>query len=134
MSDTQKFYADVARIIKHDRADNNGNYDGVRASQAVAARFIKENPDLEALAEGIADYWLSTYIYPSDATDQEPTEQHKIWLGTVLDFFDGSVSDASVFTKKDWAEIRDQINYASQELPLETLSAMMGILLENGNL
>ena len=134
MSDTQKFYADLTRIIKHDRADHAGNYDGVRASQAVASRFIKEVPELQELAEGIADYWLSTYIYPSDVPEQEPTEEHKIWLGTVLDFFDGTLSDASVFTKDDWSEIRDQINYASQDLPLETLSAMMGILLENGNL
>jgi len=134
MSDIQKFFADTARIIKHDRADNNGNYDGIRASKAVAKRFVSEIPALKDVAQGIADYWLDKYIYPSETPDQEPSQKHQNWLASVLEFFDGSVSDVSAFTKDDWKEIRDEINYASEDLPLDALSSMMGILLENGNL
>ena len=45
MNDIQKFQADIKRIIKHDRADNGGVYDGVRASKTIAELFISSNKD-----------------------------------------------------------------------------------------
>lgn len=132
MTNIQKFFADTARIIKHDRADNNGNYDGIRCSKRVVALFESNLSHLPEVARSLGDYWFSTYIQSSSEKNSEPTQEHLDWLANILSLFDGELEENHTFTKEDWQEIRDTINYEAENLPLDFLSSIMNILLEQG--
>lgn len=131
MTNIEKFYADVQRIKKHDRADNGGIYDGLRAAKAVQSLFENQLPFLKNVTSLLGDYWLRTYIETSDNLSNEPTIEHVDWLAQLLAFFDGTVEKDNVFTKQDWEEIRDSIKYEAEDLPIDFLSSCMSLLLEN---
>lgn len=132
MNDIQKFYADVQRIIKYDRSDNAGNYDGRRASKSVMNLFIRESTDLKTVATELADFWYEKYIDNSDNIEQEPTMEHVDWLAGVLSFFNCDNENEQCIPKEDWAEICEAIKYEAEDLPIDLLSSLMSILLDKG--
>lgn len=129
MVDIRKFYADVQRCLKHERA-NSTVYDGQKASKAVAALFVSYNKDLSAFAESLAEYWLKTYVEKSKDLSAEPTQENVDWLASVLSLIDGENDFAVQFSKKDWAEIADCVNAEANDLPMDVLSSIMTILVE----
>ena len=131
MTNIDKFYSDVQKIKKYDRA-NNPAYDGLRASKAVASLFENCNHDLGELPKSISDYWIENYISPSQDMQSEPTDEHVEWLLTVLSFFDGNLDGAKDLPKKDWREIKELINYEAETLPIDVLTDLMKILVEKG--
>lgn len=136
MDTIQKFYADVQRIIKHDRSDNGGNYDGLRASKTVAKHFIALQRGLGELPCSIADYWEQTYILPSLKQDAEPTVANITWLAAALSLLDESFAEnataeeKAAFSKKDWKELCDLVNCEAGELPIDLLTSLMAIFTE----
>ena len=129
MTNTDKFYADVQRIKKHERHDN-AVYDGMRASKAVAALFESCNKDLGDLPKSITDYWISNYITTSSDITEEPSDEHVEWLLTVLSFFDGNMDSEHDIPQKDWKAITEFINYEAETLPINVLTDLMKILVE----
>lgn len=127
MTNIDKFYADVQKIKKHDRA-NNVEYDGKRASLAVVSMFESMNRDLGDLPRSIGEYWISNYINNSSDLACEPTDEHVEWLLTVLSFLDGSLEPNMDLPKKDWEAIMDFINYEAESLPINVLTDLMAIL------
>lgn len=132
MTNIQKFFSDTKRIIKHDRADNNGTYDGSRCSKRIISLFESNLSQFPEIARSLGDYWFTTYIQPSSEINNEPTQEHLDWLANILSLFDGELEENHTFTKQDWQEIRDTINYEAESLPLDFLSSIMNILLEQG--
>ena len=130
MNDIQKFQADINRIIKHDRADNGGVYDGVRASKTIAELFISSNKDSQGLAQSISELWLSK-ITDSAKPDEEPTEANLSWLFDVQEFLDGTLSGDTVLTKADFSELRDLIDYEAEDLPVDMLTSMMNTIMDH---
>ena len=130
MTDLGKFYADVQRCLKHERADNNGNYDGLRASRAIEKLFISYNRGLENIAEPLAEYWEQTYIQKSPKLAEEPQKANIDWLANVIALFDGQLEPDQNFSKKDWAEINDIVNAEAEDLPLDVLSSIMSTIVE----
>ena len=130
MTDLGKFYADVQRCLKHERADNNGNYDGLRASRAVEKLFVSCSRGLECIAEPLAEYWEQTYIQKSTNIAEEPQKKNIDWLANVLALFDGELEPEQDFSKKDWTEISDTVNAEAENLPLEVLSSIMSTIVE----
>ncbi|OJF76273.1 MAG: hypothetical protein BKP49_07285 [Treponema sp. CETP13] len=126
MSTIDKFQADTLRIIKHDRADNNGNYSGLRASKAVANYFEKKTEGLASLPQSITNFWLKKYIETSSNIEQEPTEKNVYWLVKVLALLQGEFEPDMDFSKADWKELATMTNYEAEDLPLEILSDLMG--------
>ncbi|MFI3258145.1 MAG: hypothetical protein R3Y36_07610 [Spirochaetales bacterium] len=133
MDFVEKFYSDVRLIIKRDRSDNGGNYDSMRASKSIARHFISLNKDLGDLPQNITDYWISTYIERSDCPEKEPTEEHITWLGAATALLDGSFDEhasdeeKSAFSKADWKELCELVNYEAEELPIDILSSLMTV-------
>jgi hypothetical protein len=132
MTDIQKFLADARRIIKYDRADHNGMYDGYRASASLAQLFIRENLQLAPLPEYIAKYWQDTYIATAPDGATEPSEEHIDWLAAILSLFDGDQTARYPFSATDWTELRDLVSCEAEDIPLDILSSMMSIFIENG--
>lgn len=132
MDSLDKFSADMQRIIKHDRASNGGRYDGKRAARSIADFFIQANRDKESLASTAADYWLDEYILTSAEMENEPTESHREKLLAIQAFFDGDEENLSALDDHDLEELRDEVNAEAEELDLDDLQKMMGILVGKG--
>lgn len=130
MNDIQKFQADVKRIIKHDRADNGGSYDGIRASKSIAELFISSNKDCQGLAQSVSELWL-TKITSSLKTEEEPSENNLSWLYDVQEFMDGTLDGDTVLTKADFEELRELIGYEAEELPVDMLTSMMSTIMSH---
>lgn len=133
MTNTDKFLADVKRIIKRNRSENS-SYDGKSCSSQVAQLFCSYNKDLGDLPSSIMEYWMNTYILSSSQMEEEPTREHQDWLADVLEFLAGEEGDFKSLTQEDWVSLRDLINYEAEDLPVEVLSSLMGVLLERGAL
>ncbi len=133
MNAREKFYSDIERIKKHDRADNAGQYDGIRASRAIADLFEKQDRTLQSLSNSIATYWLDTYILNGDP-QSEPTEEHVTWICDALDLLTQNLEGDTVFTQNDWAELRDMINEEAGDLDLDLLTSLLGQVMEHGAL
>ena len=139
MTNIDKFYADVQKIKKRERADNpvydgkradNPVYDGKRASLAVASMFESMNRDLGDLPRSIGEYWITNYIDTSTDISSEPTDEHIEWLLTVLSFLDGSLEPSMDLPKKDWKALLDFINYEAESLPIDVLTDLMAVLVD----
>ena len=132
----EKFYADVRRIIKFDRA-NNASYDGLRASKSVGTLFINQNRDISELANSIVDYWQNTYILNSPNIQTEPSENSITWLAAAYALLDGdfensaSNEEKTIFTQDDWQELCELVNYEAQDLPLDLLTSLMSSFTEH---
>lgn len=132
MTDIQKFYADVQRIQKHDRADNGGQYDGLRTCKAIDKLFVSQFRNLGDLPQSFADYWDSKYIQNSTNLNQEPTPDHVDWLASALCLLDGTDSVDIQFSKEDWKELCKMVTYEAEDLPLDLLESLMTIFLSKG--
>ncbi len=136
MDTIEKFYSDAKRIIKYDRANNAGAYDGFRASKQIGKHFISLYKDLGDLPYSIADYWEKTYIEQSTSTAEEPTEKNIIWLAAIIALLEGDFfQNASDLEKKalshdDWKELCSLVNYEAEDLPLELLTSLMSVFTE----
>lgn len=133
MTNTDKFLADIKRIIKRNRSSGI-TYDGVECSRQVAQLFCSYYKDLGDLPNSISEYWLNTYIVTSGEISEEPSREHQDWLADVLELLAGEEGEFKSITQKDWVSLRDLINYEAEELPVEVLSSLMGVLLERGAL
>lgn len=135
MTDIQKFLSDIQRIKKHERLDNGGRYDGKRVCTQISALFERNNRNVENLAREIGDYWLNTYALASENPNEEPLQVNMDRITAFQSFLDGeSEADFSILTGDDWETLRDFVNFEAEEIDLNTLQAMMSIILERGAL
>ena len=129
MNDIEKFRADARRAIKHERNDAGNNYDGISASKKVAEFFCRST-NLSELASSVSEYWLRDRIEISENLAEEPSSENIDWLAGVLSFLSGDVSECDCFTQSDWKKLGEFVNYEAEDMPIEDLSVLMGILLE----
>ena len=94
--------------------------------------FSSYNKDLGDLPNSIGDYWFKQYIVPSSQLSEEPTPQHQDWLADVLELLAGEEGEFKSITPKDWIVLRDFVGFEAEELPMDVLSSLMGVLLEKG--
>ena len=134
MDNNSKFYADIQRILKHDRANNNGNFNPERACKEIGNRFASSYKNFGALPEGISQYWLENKVLSSSDISQEPTEDTINWILDADDFLSAEKDKAYSFSKKDWEEIRELVNAEACDLDINLLSDLMSIIVENGAL
>jgi hypothetical protein len=130
MTDIEKFRSDIQRIIKHERAENGGRYNAQKACEQAAALLENNARGLGELPHSIADYWIKTYILPSDSPGEEPTGEHIDKLAAMMSFLDGSTEDGDVLSARDWKEIGLLTGYEAESLPIEVLSELMTILVD----
>lgn len=131
MDNVQKFYSDVDKIKKHDRADNGGNYSGERACQKIKTYFAGNNKSLTELASSFADYWYESYISSSENIENEPTEEHVDKLASMQALLDNEVEDTKSLSKKDFTELCNIVNCEAEDIPLDLLNDLMTIFVDN---
>jgi hypothetical protein len=112
-----KFDADVRKAVKHGGG-----------AREMAELFVNTAPDLGDLGPTIADMWLK---------NQASNDPDIGWLAEALAFLLGTeLADASNgeprISADDWAEIRDAVTAEAEDLPLETLEAMMQAFVAKG--
>ncbi len=134
MNNTQKFLSDIQRIIKHERADNGGRYDGAKACQKISDTFALNNRDAGDLGRSIADYWLNTYVLASENLSEEPSQDNISRLSAFQCFLDGENEGMEILTDDDWETLRDFTNDEAETMDLDRLQNLMSIILENGEL
>ncbi len=134
MTDIQKFISDARKIMKHDRADNGGHYDAVRACSQITDLFESNNRALGSLPHSLAEYWMDTYIRNSAAIENEPTDANIDKIAALQIFLDGEREGTEVLTAEDWKNLQELVDYEAEDLPLDVLEGMMGIILEQGAL
>ena len=134
MDNNSKFYADIQRILKYDRANNNGNFNPERACKEIAKRFSTSYKNFGSLPEGISQYWIDSILLNSKTPETEPTEETLNWILDADDFLSGEKEKKYCFSAKDWEEIRELVNAEACDLDIDLLSDLMSIIVENGAL
>ena len=135
MTTIDKFLSDIQKTIKYDRANNGGHYDAKRACTQIARLFATNNRNIGSLAVSISDYWLNTYILGSQDLTNEPTEENIERIKAFQNFVDNAEEeDFSILTDDDWETLRDFVDDEAEDLDLDALQNMMGIILANGAL
>ena len=133
MTQIEKFLADIKKIMKYDRANNGGRYSGKRACAEISKLFARNNPNLGTLAASLADYWLENCVLTSENPEEEPSEEN---IGKIeaLQCFVDNIDDESLdlLSAEDFENLKGFVDEASEELDLDALQNMMGILLDRG--
>lgn len=132
MTNVEKFRADVARSLKHVRADNNGRYDSQKAVKDVVALFLRASSLQGSLASSLAEYWQKTYIDESQNPNDEPTEENINRLCAIFSFLENSHEYEESLNDDDWRMISELVNYEAEDLPIETLQSLMETIVEKG--
>ena len=130
MDGISKFVSDIEKIKKHDRADNNGNYDGERACKSIADLFISNNKYVQNLASSYADYWMQTYIYNSTDIKNEPSDTSLDKIIAMEALLENSSEDTACLTKEDYNELCSLTNMEAEDLPLDLLNDLMTIFVD----
>jgi hypothetical protein len=130
MTDPEKLCSDINRIKKHERAQNGGRYNALRVCEKAASLFENERRNFSALPASMAEFWMSTYIRASVQPDEEPSDENIDKLAAMLSFLDGDSSGCDCLTETDWTQLGQLVNYEAEELPIETLSNLMTIIVD----
>ena len=135
MTTIEKFYSDIQKTIKYDRANNGGHYDGKRACAAIAKLFENYNKDVPGIARQISEYWLNTYVLSSEDLANEPSEANIDRIKAFYSFVNNDISEVlDVLTADDWENLRDFVNFEAETVDLDSLQNMMSVILEKGAL
>lgn len=134
MTDIQKFRTDAQRITKHARAENNGRYDAKKACDEIIKLFLRETTVPGALPQSCAEYWKNTYIDTSASLEDEPSADNISRLGAILSFLENSGEDEEFLTDDDWRNLGELTSYEAEDLPLDILQSLMGVIVRHGAL
>ena len=129
MIDLQKFFADVERIKKRERADHS-SYDSSRVVESVIELFVSNNRDMTSLASSFADYWQKTYIAPSSQREEEPIRENIDRLAAMQSLLDGETFATEILNAKDWKELSSLVNFEAEDIPMDMLEKMMMIFVD----
>ena len=90
------------------------------------------NPAMGNLPHSLGDFWLNTYILPAADAVNEPTDAHLEKLSACNAFLAGEDDENDCLTDDDWKPLQELVNYEAEDLPLDTLEKMMGIIVDKG--
>ncbi len=124
MDKTQKFYSDIQRIKKYNRSGDNFNMGN--ALRDIEKLFVNSNPACGGLCRSLFDFWKNAYASGADLDD---TAVEKI---TALNSFVNVEDGVDALDAGDWERVKDEVNYAAEDLPLETLGDMMRMVVDYG--
>ena len=130
MTNIQKFYSDIEKIKKYERAQNPQSYDGEKVSLEIKSLFIKNNFSIKALAESFADYWFENYIRSSADIKSEPSDNSIDKIGAMQSLLELDLEETKALSHNDWKELCSLTNYEAEDLPLDLLNDLMSIFLE----
>ena len=77
--------------------------------------------------QSAVEYWLRTH-------SADTKEEAVTWFYTVFSLFDGSFGSDMDFSNEDWEELHTIISAAAETLDMQTVSAIMSIMVERHKL
>ena len=123
MNILEKFYSDARRRTE--------KLPDPAFRQELCEFFIQTirsyDKSLLPLAEDSAEYWLRTH-------SANTKEEAVTWFYTVFSLFDGSFGSDMDFSNEDWEELHTIISAAAETLDMQTVSAIMSIMVERHKL
>ncbi|MDE5898645.1 MAG: hypothetical protein K2H09_05210 [Treponemataceae bacterium] len=134
MTNREKFCADARRIIKHARAERNGALDTESVCAEISALFVRESGVPGGLPRFTADYWKKAYIDASEQPADEPSAQNIEILSAMLAFLEGSDECEELLSGNDWHELGQLVSDEAEDLPIDVLQRLMGIIVSKGAL
>lgn len=132
MTEIGKFSSDVQKLLKHERQNNSGNLSYQKIEKQLRKLFENATTCPGELPGSVFEYWQNTYIYTSADLGEDPSAEHIQKLSAFLAFLDTSDEDEELITDEDWEELNQLVNYEADELPIETLTGLMQILVSKG--
>lgn len=127
MTNSEKLFADIERIKKHNRSENGGKYNPEKACKDITLFFEKNNMRFGDLAASFSDFWMQKYINPSQDFQNEPTEANTEKLCSLQSYLDNEDETESL-SQSDWEEIANLVNYEAENLDIQDLSNLMSVL------
>lgn len=132
MTLVDKFRSDATRIVKRERAENNGRYDFKKACDLIQNLFERNCVVPASIARSVVFYWRDEYIDHSENVTNEPTEEHIEKLCAFLSFLNNADENEEILSDSDLQEINDAVNDEAETMPMEQLTSLMGKLVERG--
>lgn len=120
MTSIEKFRSDAFRIAK------NANHQKEDALHTIKNFFVKSSSAPKTLTLSLSDYWQHTVT--NHSLDDNAIEKACSFLALLLGCF--SCEDESFVSEDDWQEIANIVSSEAEDIPLETLSSIMSILVE----
>ena len=134
MTYIEKFHTDLIRCIKFARQENGGKPNAKKACKDAVSLFLRSTTVPGALPSSLAEYWERTYIDESDNPAEEPSEKNVDRLCALLAFLEGYDEFEDVLTDEDYHMLGELVNYEAEDLPIEKLEYMMGLVVSKGAL
>ena len=108
--------------------DERKNYLILHSGKNYVNFLFKQSAiSLLSLAEDSAEYWLRTH-------SADTKEEAVTWFYTVFSLFDGCFGSDMDFSNEDWEELHTIISAAAETLDMQTVSAIMSIMVERHKL
>ncbi|QTQ13030.1 hypothetical protein HRQ91_00360 [Treponema parvum] len=130
MNESDKFIADLRRIVKYERAKNGGRLNIHDVCEKIADFFARANPLVPSLAAAVFDYWTRTYVDSSLNIDLEPTEENLYRLCAMKNFLCGVDDKNEILCERDWKELSEAVRFEAEDIPLDLLERMMAIVVD----
>lgn len=132
MTEIGKFSSDVQKLLKHERQNNSGKIVFNKIEKDLRKLFINSTSCTGELPGSIFEYWVNNYIYGSEGTSEEPTQEHLQKLSAFLSFMENTNEDEELITQEDWEQIAQLVNYEAEDMPINKLTELMTILVSKG--
>lgn len=116
--------AGVQRIKKHNRSGSSFNMGG--ALRDMEGLFLSQNRACSDLCASLFSWWRGKYAAGPELDDGAV---EKI---AAVNSFVNCEGDTDALDAEDWARIKEEVGYEAENLPLETLSAMMKAVVDHG--
>ncbi|MCR5289973.1 MAG: hypothetical protein K6E51_08290 [Treponema sp.] len=134
MTVAEKFYTDLHKMIKYERANTGSSFDAHTLCEKIATSFSNNNRGMGELPAAIAHYWISQYIDNAQDPSTEPSDNSLVALTAFQAFLDNSSEYTEVLTDTDWKELASMVNCEAETLPLDMLTTLMSTLMEKNAL
>ena len=134
MTFIEKFQSDLNRTIKYARQENGGKPNAQKACKDAVSLFLRSTSVPGSLPASLAEYWERTYIDESADPAEEPTSENVDRLCALLAFLEGADEFEDVLNGDDYHMLGELVNYEAEDLPIEKLQYMMGVVVSKGAL
>lgn len=138
MHDIDKFASDAAKIVSRSQASAAGRPESSTGESTAAQKLAAElsrhfeiwTRDYGNLGSMISQYWKDRYTAML-ATEAGRTAA-LVWLEFALALISGNFTADMDFPDDDWAELREIVSSEAEELDLELLTTILGVIVERG--
>ncbi len=122
MHDIDKFASDAAKIAARTAP--------AKLADELARHFEIWARDYGSLGSMIAQFWKDRYA--GTLTDDAGRASALAWLEAALALVSGNFTAGMDFPDDDWTELREIVSAEAEDLDIELLTTILGVIVERG--